>query len=77
MERSELETKPNFGPPRGEWWFRVAVSLAGLGLVAVMLAVRGLPTGPGLVEALGIPLLLFGGTVVWCGRKLIRRDHPD
>lgn len=72
-----MEKKPHYGATRGELWFRVGVSLAGLGLVAVMLAVRGMPTGPGLVEALGIPLLLFGGTVVWSGRKLINRDHPE
>ncbi len=72
-----MEQKPHFGPTRGELWFRVVVSLAGLGLVAVMLAVRGIPTGPGLVEALGIPLLLFGGTALSAGRKLFRRDHPE
>ncbi len=72
-----MEQKPHFGPTRGELWFRVVVSLAGLGLVAVMVAVRGIPTGPGLVEALGIPLLLFGGTALWSGRKLFRCDHPE
>ena len=72
-----METKPHYGPTCGELWFRVLVSLAGLALVGAMLAVRGLPTGPGLVEALGIPLVLFGGTILWCGRKLVTRDHPE
>ena len=71
-----MDTKPNYGPTRGELWFRILVSLTGLGLPGVILAVRGLPTGPGLVEVLGIPLVLFGGTIIWCGRKLIKRDHP-
>lgn len=72
-----VETKPNFGPRRGGLWFRVLVSLAGLGLLGVTLAVRGLPSGPVLVEALGVPLVFFGGTVLWDGRKLIKRDHPE
>jgi len=76
-EGQAIDIKPNYGPTRGELWFRVLVSLAGLGLVGVMLAVRGIPTGPGLIEALGIPLALFGGTIIWCGRKLIKRDHPE
>lgn len=68
---------PHFGPPRGELWFRLVVSLGGLAFVGVMVAVRGLPSGPGLVEVLAIPLLLFGGTVFFSARKLIWRDHPD
>ena len=72
-----MEQKPHFGPTRGQLWFRVVVSLAGVGLVAVMVVVRGIPTGPGLVEALGIPLLLFGGTALWSGRKLFRRTIPN
>lgn len=71
-----MEKKPHFGPTRGELWFRVMVSLGGLCLVGVALVVRGLPSGPGLIEALGIPVLLFGGSIIWCGRKLIKRDHP-
>lgn len=72
-----MDEKPHFGPGRNELWFRVWVSLAGLAFVGVMLAVRGMPTGPGLIEAFGIPVLLFGGTTLWCGRKLIKRDHPE
>ena len=76
-ERLSMKKMPHYGPTRGELWFRVLVSLAGLAMVSAMVAVRGVPTGPGLVEALGIPLLLFGGTAIWCGRKLIVRDHPE
>ena len=68
---------PHYGPSRGELWFRLVVSLAGLAFVGVMVAVRGIPSGPGLVEVLAIPLLLFGGTITLSARKLIRRDHPE
>ena len=68
---------PHYGPSRGELWFRLAVSLGGLAFVGVMVAVRGVPSGPGLVEVLAIPLALFGGTLVLSARKLIRRDHPE
>jgi hypothetical protein len=43
----------------------------------VLVALHGIPSGPGLIEVLAIPLLLFGGTLVFSARKLIRRDHPD
>jgi hypothetical protein len=66
-----------FGPSRWELWFRLVVSVAGPALVGVMVALHGIPTGPGLIEVLAIPLLLFGGTIVFSARKLIRRDHPD
>lgn len=68
---------PHFGPTRGELWFRLVVSLGGLGLVGAMVALRGIPAGPGLVEVLAIPLALFGGTVVMSARRLIRHDHPN
>lgn len=67
----------HFGPTRGELWFRVAVSLGGLAMVSVLVALHGIPSGPGLIEVLAIPLLLFGGTLAISVRKLIRRDHPD
>jgi hypothetical protein len=66
-----------FGPTRGELWFRLVVSVGGLALVGVLVALHGIPSGPGLIEVLAIPLLLFGGTLVFSARKLIRRDHPD
>jgi hypothetical protein len=65
-----------YGPTRGELWFRLCAGLFGLAGLGVMVALRGLPEGPGLVEVLGLPLLFFGGTVVWAARRLVRRAHP-
>jgi hypothetical protein len=65
-----------YGPTRGELWFRLGAGVVGLGLVGVMVALRGLPEGPGMVEVLGLPILFFGGTVIWAARRLLRRDHP-
>lgn len=63
-----------FGPTRGELKFRLAFSLAGLGLLGVALYLRGLPEGPGLVEVVGVSVLFFGGTAVLAIRGLLRRD---
>jgi len=65
-----------YGPTRGELWFRLAVSVAGLAGLAAVVGLRGIPGGPALFEVVGAALLLFGGTLVWSARKLIRRDHP-
>lgn len=65
-----------FGPTRGELRFRLAVSLAGLALMAVALSRRGVPTGPALVEVVGIAGLFFGGTAVWTAWQLVRRGDP-
>jgi hypothetical protein len=62
--------KPDFGPTRGELLFRLALSLAGLALVAGAIALRGWPTGPAGFEALVITTLFFGGTAVWILHKL-------
>jgi hypothetical protein len=63
-----------FGPSRGELLFRLAVSLAGLALLAAALMLRGLPEGPGFVEVVGVAGLFFGGTAVLSLRALLRRD---
>jgi len=63
-----------FGPTRSELIFRLAVSLAGLALLAVALALRGLPEGPGLIEVVGVAGLFFGGTAVLSARALLRKD---
>ena len=60
------------GPPRGELWVRLAVSLAGLAMMLAALVVRGVPEGPALVEVVGIAGLFFGGSAVWCARRLWR-----
>lgn len=62
-----------FGPSRGEWLFRLAVSLAGLALLGLALALRGLPEGPGLIEVVGVAGLFFGGTAVMAARALLRK----
>ncbi len=53
-----------YGPTRGELQFRAAFSVVGLIAIAVLVAVRGVPKGPGLVEVFGIALVFFGGTLV-------------
>ena len=65
-----------FGPSRGELKFRAAVSVAGLALLGVALAVRGLPSGPAIVEVVGLAGLMFGGSLVHSVWKLWKRDHP-
>ncbi|WP_299286527.1 hypothetical protein [uncultured Tateyamaria sp.] len=64
-----------YGPTRNDLKFRLGFSLVGLALVGAALAFRGLPTGPGGWEAIGLGTAFFGGTLIWTLRKLIRRDH--
>ncbi len=52
-----------YGPTRGELQFRAVFSVLGLMAIGVLVAVRGVPKGPGLVEVFGIALLFFGGTL--------------
>ncbi|MES2665409.1 MAG: hypothetical protein V4712_04865 [Pseudomonadota bacterium] len=59
-----------FGPTRGELWGRLLFSLAGLALLAAALFIRGLPSGPALVEVVGLASVFFGGTAVWSGWRL-------
>jgi hypothetical protein len=65
-----------FGPTRGELWFWLWVSVGGLGLMAFALAYRGLPSGPGIVEVVGLPGLVFGYLGLRSVKRLIRREHP-
>lgn len=68
-----------YGPTKGELQFRAAFSVLGLVAIGVLVAVRGVPKGPGLVEVFGIALLFFGGTLVhalWRLRAPAERD-PD
>lgn len=68
-----------YGPTRGELQFRAVFSAFGLVAIGVLVAVRGVPKGPGLVEVFGIALLFFGGSLVhslWRLRGSAERD-PD
>jgi hypothetical protein len=65
-----------FGPTRGELWGWLAISAGGLGLLGGALAFRGLPTGPALVEVVGIAGLLFGYLGARSIKRLIRQEHP-
>jgi xanthosine utilization system XapX-like protein len=65
-----------YGPTRGELWFLLCVSVGGMGLIGVALAVRGIPTGPALVEVVGIAGLLFGYLGARSVKRLIRNEHP-
>lgn len=62
-----------FGPSRGELWFRLVFSIAGLVLLVVAVQLRGVG-GMAWVEIVGMSTLFFGGTAIWTIRKLIRRD---
>jgi xanthosine utilization system XapX-like protein len=63
------------GPGRGELWFRLAFSLAGLVLVVVAGTVHGLPSGPALVEVFGIAGMFFGATAAWSAWRLFKRKQ--
>jgi xanthosine utilization system XapX-like protein len=65
-----------FGPSRGELKLRAVLSAGGLALLAYALWVRGLPSGPAIVEVVGIAGLMFGGSLAHALWKLIKRDHP-
>lgn len=62
-----------FGPSRGELIFRLVFSLAGLALMAVALALHGVG-GIAWVEVVIMAGTFFGGTAIWTGIRLFRRD---
>ena len=66
-----------FGPSRGEIRFRLWASVAGLAFLAGALLFRGLPTGPAMIEVVGIAGAFFGGTFVWSLRQLRARDRGE
>lgn len=59
-----------FGPGRGELWIRLLISALGIGLLAAVLVVQGLPEGPGLVEVVGVAGLFFGLSGASAGWRL-------
>ncbi|MDJ0821649.1 MAG: hypothetical protein QNJ09_07565 [Paracoccaceae bacterium] len=64
------------GPTRGELIFRLCFSLAGLALLGVAIAVRGISNSAALVEVVGIAGAFFGGTAIWTLTKL-RKTKGD
>lgn len=63
----------SYGPNRGELWFRLTLSVAGLCLICVALVVRGIPDGPALVEVIGVAGLFFGGSALSAAIRLWQR----
>lgn len=61
----------NYGPTRGELWFRLVFSIAGLALMIFAVAYRGF-NGIASVEIIGIAGAFFGGTLIWSVVKLLR-----
>lgn len=65
-----------FGPTRGELWFWLAASAAGLCLMGFALWLRGVPDGPAIAEVVGIASVVFGYLGGRSIKRLIRREHP-
>ncbi|WP_103258604.1 hypothetical protein [Tabrizicola aquatica] len=65
-----------FGPTRGELWFWLWFSTGGLALMLFALFLRGLPTGPAIVEIGLMSVLLFGYLGGRSIKRLARREHP-
>jgi succinate-acetate transporter protein len=65
-----------YGPTRAEWRLRLLISLAGLCLLVAVLAVQGLPEGPGLVEVVGVAGLFFGLSAIRAARALRAGGDP-
>lgn len=68
-----------YGPERGELWFRLVFSIAGLGLLGVALARHGV-SGLAWFEIVLIAGGFFGGTAVWTIWQLARapgNQHSD
>lgn len=60
-----------YGPSRGEVFFRIAVSVAGLAFLGFAIWSRGLPEGPALVEVVGLASVFFSGTLLLSVRRLL------
>jgi xanthosine utilization system XapX-like protein len=70
-------SRDRFGPTRGELKFRLVFSIAGLGLMVFALTHRGLPSGPGIFEIVGMGGVFFGGTAIWTLRRLLMAPKDD
>ena len=64
------DKSPKYGPTRGEYWIRLAISALGLCLLTAAIGLRGWPEGPGLVEVVGVAGLFFGGSAIMALRGL-------
>jgi hypothetical protein len=62
-----------YGPSRGELKLRLAISVFGLGLMAVALLTRGFG-GIAMVEIVLIAGAFFGGSAILSARALLRKD---
>ena len=60
-----------YGPGRGELWFRLIFSLAGLAFLGGAIALHGI-AGIASAEMALIALAFFGGTTIWAARRLWR-----
>ncbi len=65
-----------FGPTRGELWFWLWASIAGLGFLGFAVLARGVPSGPALAEVVGLAGVVFGYLGGRSVKRLIRREHP-
>jgi xanthosine utilization system XapX-like protein len=65
-----------YGPTRGELWFWLGLSAAGLCFLAYAVLLRGLPSGPALIEVVGLAGLLFGYLGGRSIKRLVLRQHP-
>ena len=64
-----------YGPSRGEIKLRLAISLGGLAMLIGAYAFNGIG-GIASLEIAIIGTAFFGGSAVWCLRKLTRKDDP-
>ncbi|NEX46143.1 hypothetical protein [Pseudotabrizicola algicola] len=63
---------PKYGPTRGEYLIRLAISGVGLAMLGGSIALQGWPEGPGLVEVVGFAGLFFGVSAIGALRGLLR-----
>ena len=66
-----------YGPTRGELWFRLLAGIVGFVLLIAAVTARGVPSGPALVEVVGLGGIFFGGTVLWSAWKLWKSRAND
>ena len=65
-----------FGPSRGELRIRLVAGLLGVALTLGAALYLRATSSAHLGELLIVGLGFFGGTALWAGWKLQRKDHP-